>query len=70
MMQDMATNTDPVKIAAVAAAVQAYLDSEWDSTQRDDKSLNTWRMAELLKSDDAFTGRKRSWTGRDSEKPA
>ncbi len=65
MTQDMATNTDPAKIAAIAAAVQAYLDEETRGKQSKSPILSEWRAVALPVGSDAFAMRRRTWTGRD-----
>lgn len=65
MTQDVATTTDPVKIAAVVAAVQAYLDGETRGNQSESPTLSEWRTVALPAGNDAFAVRRRTWTGRD-----
>jgi len=65
MTQEMATNTDPAKIAAIVAAVQAYLDGETLDNQSESPSLSEWRTFALPFGNDVFTLRSRTWTGRD-----
>lgn len=64
MTQDMATNSDPAKIAAIAAAVQAYLDGEMRGNQSESPILSEWRTVALPVGNDAFAVRRRTWTGR------
>ena len=65
MTQDMATSTDPAKIAAIAAAVQAYLNEETRGNQSESTTLSEWRTVALPVDNDAFALRRRTWTGRD-----
>jgi hypothetical protein len=65
MTQNMATNADPAKIAAIAAAVQAYLDGEIRGNQLQSPTLSEWRAAALPVGNDVFALRRRTWTGRD-----
>ena len=65
MTQDMATNTDPAKIAAIAAAVQAYLNGEMRSSQSASSILSEWRSVDLPVGNDVFARRRHTWTGRD-----
>ena len=52
-------------VAAVMAAVQAYLDSEAVAEVEEALSMNpSWRMAARLPSMDTWASRHRSWTGR------
>ena len=52
-------------VAAVMAAVQAYLDSEAVAEVEGALSMNpSWRMAAWLPSVDTWASRHRSWSGR------
>ena len=65
MTQDMASNIEPTKIAAIAAAVQAYLDGEIRGSQSQSLTMNGWREVALPFGNDASALRRRTWTGRD-----
>lgn len=65
MTQDMTTNTDPAKIAAIAAAVQAYLNGEMRSSQSASPILSEWRSVALPVGNDVFARRRHTWIGRD-----
>ena len=65
MTHDMTTNTDAAKIAAIAAAVQAYLNEETRGNQSKSPILSEWRAVILPIGNDAFAPRRRTWTGRD-----
>ena len=64
MTRDTAINTDPAKIAAIAAAVQAYLSGEMRGNQSKSPILSEWRVAALPVGNDVFALRRRAWTGR------
>ena len=65
MTQDMASNIDPAKVAAIIAAVQAYLDGEMQSSQSQSPAMSGWREVALSFGSDALVLRRRAWTGRD-----
>ena len=52
------------QIAAITAAVQAYLDSEKGQPGGKTVGLNAWRRATLSETNEFLTDRVRSWTGR------
>ena len=67
MSTSMSTPADDYtarQIAAIAAAVQAYLDGEERHVYSNSSRMSAWRRDSLPESHDAFTGRHRSWTGR------
>ena len=53
------------KVAAVVAAVQAYLDGETRTGGRERGGMSAWRRNATLIAYDDFGARRRSWTGRD-----
>lgn len=65
MRQDMTDNIEQAKIAAIAAAVQAYLDGEMRGSQSQSPTMSGWREVALPFGNDAFALRRRAWTGRD-----
>ncbi len=65
MTQDRAINTEPAQIAAIVAAVQAYIEGETIVNQRKSPILSEWRAVALPAGDDVFALRKRTWAGRD-----
>lgn len=64
MTQDMASNIEQAKVAAITAAVQAYLDGEIRGSQSQSPAMNGWREVALPFSNDVFALRRRAWTGR------
>ena len=64
-MSASAREAEARKIAAVIAAVQAYLESETQGG-KDGNDISAWRREMLVygEPNDAFSARHRSWTGR------
>ena len=56
---------DASKVAAIMAAVQAYLDGEEQRSRRIMGGISAWRGDATLIATDDFGARQRSWTGRD-----
>ena len=52
------------KVAAVVAAVQAYLDSEIRGGQAEPAAIRFWRRDVNTDGSGVFIERHRSWTGR------
>ena len=55
---------DARRIAAIAAAIQAYLDGEERRTPGISGGISAWRRLALSENHNPLTGRQRSWTGR------
>ena len=53
------------RIAAIAAAVQAYLSSEAFDKEVQSGRISAWRWSVFDSADSPFASRSRSWTGRD-----
>ena len=53
------------KVAAVVAAVQAYLDGETQAVGRERGGMSAWHRDVRAAGIDAFSEMQRSWTGRD-----
>ena len=62
MTQAFGDGLEARKLAAIVAAVQAFLDGENRNGQRKDSNIGAWRRSAMF---DAFTAQHRSWTGRD-----
>ena len=65
MTQASEGSLDARKLAAIVAAVQAFLDGEEQAGRRGVVGISAWRRNESFASDNAFVAHHRSWTGRD-----
>lgn len=53
------------RIAAIVAAVQAYLDGENRQDYGATRGFSAWRREAIMPAQAHIHGRQRSWTGRD-----